>query len=444
MLMSMSKPFALAIALLAAAASAVVAADRPPNIVLIMADDIGYECFGCYGSQQYQTPHIDRMAREGIRFTHAYSQPLCTPSRVKLMTGLSNVRNYVAFSVLDPGQRTFGHLLQDAGYRTAVIGKWQLLGAEQYAKQFRGKGVWPQQAGFDQHCLWQVDRLGERYWSPLLTVDGQLKQFPKDDYGPKVVTDYGIEFMEQNRDRPFFLYYPMILVHNPFEPTPDSANKERQGRQAQQRNFADMVAYMDKLVGRLVEKTEQLGIAEQTLFLFVGDNGTNSKITSVLDGRSIQGGKGQMTDAGTRVSLIGYWPGTIPRDQITDTLVDFSDFLPTLMEAAGKSAPQGLDGHSFLPQLKGQTTSGREWIYMYYCPRPERSKPVRFVRDQRWKLYGDGRFFDVQNDPLEKKPLKEAPSDAAAAKQKLAKALEKMPAEGEMLLQLSDEPTPES
>ncbi len=117
--------------------------DPRPDIILIMADDVGYECFGCYGSRQYRTPAIDRLARRGMKFNHCYSQPLCTPSRVKIMTGLSNVRNYSAFSVLNNDQRTIGHYFGDAGYRTLVAGKWQLLGAEHYAERFRQKGTWP-------------------------------------------------------------------------------------------------------------------------------------------------------------------------------------------------------------------------------------------------------------------------------------------------------------
>ena len=164
-------------ALLVLLRHSVSAPTERPNVILIMADDVGYECFGCYGSRQYQTPNIDRLAREGMRFTHCYSQPLCTPSRVKLMTGLSNVRNYSAFSVLNPDQRTIGHHMQAAGYRTFIAGKWQLLGAEQYAKQFRKKGTWPRDAGFDEFCLWQVDKLGSRYWGPLLNINGENRQF---------------------------------------------------------------------------------------------------------------------------------------------------------------------------------------------------------------------------------------------------------------------------
>lgn len=425
----------LVVAALGCFAGAINAAETvKPNVILIMADDIGYECFGAYGSEQYRTPHLDRMAREGIRFNHCYSQPLCTPSRVKLMTGVSNARNYSAFSILNRDLRGIGHYMQAAGYKTAVAGKWQLLGAEQYSARFRLKGTWPAEAGFDRYCLWQVDKLGSRYWNPLLNVDGENRQYGPDAYGPDVVSNYLMDFMTENRDRPFFVYYPMILVHSPFEPTPDSASRDAKDPQ---KNFEDMVAYMDKIIGRIVDRTRDLGIAERTLILFVGDNGTNKDIRSRLGDRTIQGGKGETTDGGTHVPLIGYWPGTIPAGQVSNDLVDFSDLLPTVAQAAGAQIDAPLDGRSFLPQLKGEKGNPREWIYIFACPRPERQKPVRFVRDQRWKLYGDGRFYDVAADPLEKSPIADpsAHPTASEAFQKLTVALQQMPAQGERLLQ---------
>ena len=413
----------------------VSAADRP-HVILIMADDVGYECFGCYGSRQYQTPNIDRLAEKGMRFTHCYSQPLCTPTRIKLMTGLSNARNYSGFSILNSDQKTIGHYLQEAGYQTFVGGKWQLLGAEQYSEQFRKKGTWPKEAGFDHHCLWQVDQLGSRYWGPLLTIDGETRLSPREDYGPDLVATSITRFLEEhhNDEKPMFVYYPMILVHNPFEPTPDSKNRNRRNAQ---KNFEDMVAYMDKLVGRIVKKTEDLGIADNTLILFTADNGTNKKITSTFNGKPYRGGKGMTTDAGTREPLIAYWPGKIPAGKVNENLVDASDFLPTTLEAVGGKIPEGLDGRSFFAQLKGEQGTPREWMYCYYNPRPERSRPVRFVRDVRYKLYGDGRFYDVESDPLEQEPLKELDAQAEAAKQKLTKALASMPAEGQQLLKFS-------
>jgi arylsulfatase A len=405
-------------------------ASAKPNIILIMADDVGYECFGCYGSKQYKTPNIDRMASRGMRFEHCYAQPLCTPSRVKIMTGLSNARNYAAFSILKRGQRTFGQLLSEAGYKTFIGGKWQLLGAEHYSMQFRGKGSWPSATGFDRSCLWQVDRLGGRFWNPLLFIDGQNRQFREDDYGPDIVTDQILEFMEANRDGPFLVYYPMILVHNPFLPTPHSESRTSKDKQ---RNFEDMVAHMDRIVGRIVKQTEKLDISSDTLILFTGDNGTNKAIKSKLGDRVIVGGKGNTTDAGTRVPLVAIQPGTVPAGVVSRNLIDFSDFLPTFQELAGAPIPEGLDGRSFAPQLRGQPGNPRAWMYCYYNPRPERTMPARFVRDQRWKLYGDGRFYDVANDPLEETPI----TKRNDAWHRLSEALASMPVEGKSLLQFT-------
>lgn len=426
------RPTALAVVLVLMTATASVSAEKP-NIILIMADDVGYECFGCYGSRQYQTPNIDDLARRGMRFEHCYSQPLCTPSRVKIMTGRYNARNYSAFSVLNRDQRTIGQYLSEAGYKTAVAGKWQLLGAEHYPERFRYKGTWPGDAGFEHACLWQVDRLGSRFWKPLLYVDGANRHFGEDQYGPDVVTRYITDFIEAHRNGPFFIYYPMILVHSPFVPTPHSASRESKDRQ---RNFEDMVSYMDHLVGRIARKVEQSGIAERTLILFTSDNGTHKIIHSELSGRDVQGGKGTTTDAGTRVPLVAYWPGVVPQGRVNDDLIDFTDFLPTLLEAAGAETPTDVDGRSFLSQLRGEQGNPREWIYCYYCPRPERTPPVRFVRDRRWKLYGDGRLFDVAKDPAEENDLDRGSKDeqAAAARRKLTAALNSLPAEGQTLL----------
>jgi len=406
---------------------------RRPNVILIVADDVGYECFGCYGSRQYKTPHIDRLAGQGLRFRHCYSQPLCTPSRVKLMTGLSNVRNYAAFSVLNRDQKTIGQYMKGGGYRTAVAGKWQLLGAQHYKPRFRGKGTWPEKTGFDEICLWQVDRLGSRFWKPLLYINGTNRTFGPDDYGPDIVTKSVTDFIEANKDRSFFAYMPLIQVHSPFLPTPRSGSRKSKNRQ---RNFEDMVAYMDEQVGRVVSKVDELGLSERTLILFTGDNGTHRTIRSQLNGREIRGGKGRMTDAGTRVPLVVRWPGTVAPGQVTDTLVDFSDFLPTALDVAGLPVPTGLDGRSFAGLLAGEEGyRPRDWIHIYYCPRPEKTKPQRFVRDQRFKLYGDGRFIDVAADVTEQNPLADPSTGAAsAAYTKLKRALASMPAEGQSLL----------
>ena len=408
-----------------------------PNIILIMADDIGHECFGCYGSQQYSTPRIDQMAKNGLRFTNCFSQPLCTPSRIKLMTGQSNVRNYSAFSVLNSDQKTIGQHFHDAGYETLIAGKWQLLGAEHYSKQFRMKGSWPRKTGFDHVCLWQVDRLGQRFWSPLLYVDGENQQFSQNDYGPDIACEFITDFIRKDHEKPFLIYYPMILVHNPFDPTPDSESRSSRNKQ---RNFEDMVAYMDKIVGRIIDATVDRDIEDETLIIFTGDNGTNRAITSEFRGGSIQGGKGLTNDRGTRVPLVALWPGTSPAGRVCHDLVDFSDFLPTALEAAAAPAPKETDGVSFLPQLHGQKGSPREWVHCYYNPRPERTEPRQFVRDKRWKLYANGEFFDVQSDVEEKKSLAAGSLTAQqkTAYNKLKNALDSFPDTGQMLLKYSE------
>jgi arylsulfatase A-like enzyme len=408
------------------------------NVIVIMADDIGYECYGAYGGTSYKTPVLDRMAKEGMRFDHAYSNPVCTPSRVKIMTGLSNVRNYAAFGILRKSEKTIGHMMKDAGYRTAIAGKWQLLGTEHYPEETRYKGSRPEKTGFERHCLWQVDKGGARYWGPAIATDGEFKRFPEDVYGPDVYSQFLMDRMEEYKDEPFFLYYPMTLPHwghdatkeepRQFIPTPDSADRNNEN---QQENFADMVAYMDTVIGRIVDKTVELGIAERTLILVTGDNGTFRAIKSNMGDKVVVGGKGSTTDAGTHVALIGYQPGTVPAGSVSKTLVEFSDFVPTVAEATGVAPLSPTDGQSFLSQLHGETGTPRESIFVYYWTNPGNGKPQRFARDERWKLYGNGRLFDVENDVLEQHPVKGPESEAI--RKKLQAVLDRMPSEGQTL-----------
>jgi arylsulfatase A-like enzyme len=400
---------------------------KKPNIILIMADDIGYECFGCYGSASYKTPVLDGLAKEGMRFEHCYSQPLCTPSRIKIMTGQYNFRNYTNFGILDPKQKTFGHMLQGRGYATCVVGKWQLYGSVDQSAKVRGKGSLPDQAGFDEHCLWQVKSRGSRYKDPIVVQNGRNLTGLEGKYGPDVYTDYAIDFIERHRTKPFFLYFPMAIVHNPFVPTPDSEGWENTKHKNDNKYFADMVTYMDKIVGRIVNKVDDLGLRENTLVIFTGDNGTNRNIKSKMtNGQVIQGDKGNTTDAGTRVPLIARWPGEVPAGRVCDDLVEFSDFVPTFAELTGASPPDGmiLDGQSFLSQLRGKKGKPRKWIFCHYDPKwLGRKEAVRFVRDKRWKFYDNGDLFDVPADTLEQNPN---PSglEAAAARKRLQAILD--------------------
>lgn len=381
----------------------------PPNVVLIFADDVGVEAFGCYGGTSYATPHLDALAAGGMRFTHCYSQPLCTPSRVKLMTGRSNLRNYVHFSILDPGERTFAHMARDAGYATAVAGKWQLLGSENYG-EWTGRGSTPSDAGFDRWCLWQVEKLGSRYWTPTLDVDGELLGKIEGVYGPDLHCAYLLNFIAEQAGAPFFAYFPMSLVHDPFVPTPHSEPSPEGEKPTKAQNFADMVEYMDTVVGRILTGLDELGLRENTLVLFLSDNGTSKTRRSMMGERVVRGGKADPTDAGTHVPFIASWPGRIEPGVVCEDLVDLSDFLPTLAGVMGAEVPEEpvIDGRSFLPQLLGEPGEPREWVTIYSNPRPEdpgRNPRVFFARDARYKLYDDGRFYDCDADPGELRAL---------------------------------------
>lgn len=397
-----------------------LAQESRPNIVLIMVDDFGYECVTANGGQSYQTPNIDRLAASGIRFENCHVQPLCTPTRVQLMTGLYNVRNYFNFGTLPRSETTFGHLLRAAGYATGICGKWQ-LGREADA---------PQHFGFEEALLWQHTRRPPRYANPGLERDSVAEDFSNGEYGPQLINDFALDFISRHREQPFFLYYPMILTHDPFQPTPDSPDWEPTaiGEKVNKdvKHFADMTAFMDKMVGRLDERLAELGIRDNTLLLFLGDNGTHRTVTSRFQGRKYIGGKGSTTANGTHVPLVASWPKMIKGGRVDASLISSTDFLPTLCAAAGVDAPSQVDGISFLPQLLGQPGPTRSWLYTWYSPRQRADLTVQeYAFDEHYKLYRDGRLFDLQADAGEKHDLSgNALTDRqAAAKQKLQAVL---------------------
>lgn len=317
---------------------------KQPNIVLILADDMGFECLSANGCAGYKTPSLDKLAAQGVRFEHAFANPKCTQSRVKLMTGLYNLRNYKRFAKLERNQTTFAHYLKNAGYKTAVAGKWQL-----------GKEIdSPQHFGFESSWLWQHTRPrlrgntehDTRYPNPQLEFNGKAVNFTEGEYGPDVLVNQLTGFIERNQEQPFLLYYPMLLPHWPFDATPDSADwnekslgsmtkKGPGGVKEQTAHFQDMVQYADKMVGRIVDKLEELNLRENTLIIFVGDNGTDTPIVTQCPDKLVKGAKGTLTDAGTRVPLIINWPGVIEPKVNNTRLVELSDILPTLLDFTG-------------------------------------------------------------------------------------------------------------
>ena len=400
------------IALVVGAMSSAVAAERP-NILLIMADDLGIDGLGCYGAESYRTPRLDALAKEGVRFTHAYSQPLCTPTRVQIMTGKYNQRNWLYFGILDPRERTFGHLMQDAGYRTCIAGKWQLYSYDPpdfpNAERRRSTGMKMADAGFHEWSVfhaWQTEDKGSRYANPSFDRNGELIGPKEGEYGPDTSVEFLLDFMKRNREEPIFAYFAMALPHWPMVPTPDSEAWQDPERRLEESTdfFPDMVHYMDKVVGRLVDGLDALDLREKTLVLFYSDNGTDKRITSRFRGEDIVGGKASPLQTGIRVPLIASWPGTIEAGQVRGDLIDASDFLPTLADLAGARTPENwfTDGVSFLPALRGQEGGARKTAFFWYDPRPgwdkERYTRQIFALDHHYKLFSDGRLFDIRGE----------------------------------------------
>ena len=308
---------------------------KQPNIVLIMSDDLGYEVIGANGGSSYKTPSIDSMAQQGMRFENAHVMPLCTPTRLSLMTGKYNFRNYIGFGLISPNEVTFGHLLTDAGYNTCISGKWQLYSynpPDQHPEE-RSSGQKIEDAGFDEFCVWHphhTEEKGSRYKNPVIYENGEFRTDTKDKYGEDIFCDYIIDFLDRKKDdeKPFFVYWPMAATHKPHEPTPDRpewnsfdppsnrsigaktwAELEDGSWEDDPKFYRDMVEYHDKVIGRLLSYLENQGLQEDTLVVYLGDNGSPADVCSMMHQHNeICGGKGKTSDRGTHVPLICLMP----------------------------------------------------------------------------------------------------------------------------------------
>ncbi|MFP6611613.1 MAG: sulfatase-like hydrolase/transferase [Pirellulales bacterium] len=405
------------------------AEDGKPNILFIFADDVGQEVLECYGGQSYRTPHLNELARTGMKFNHAYSMPVCHPSRLALMSGKYPFRHgRVTWGDYPKTEEphTFSRYLQRAGYATAIAGKWQLC----LLKDDPGH---PRRLGFDQWDLFGWHE-GPRFYQPMIYRNGKVRQDTLGHYGPDLYARSLIEFMKANRDRPFLAYYSMAVAH---EVTDDLEKPVPHGPFDRYDNYAEMVAEMDRAVGRLVAALNALKLRQKTLILFVADNGTPPEIiiraegkklikvpvVSRRNGRDVPGGKKQLNNAGTNVPMIANWPGNVRPGQVVNDLVDFSDLLPTFLDLAGAPLPAGreLDGVSFADRLRGLGASPRSFAYCEEAvlPKPGGVEPdgassgLKWVRTQDWKLYNDGRLFHMAKDPLEKRPLAAKQDDTA-------------------------------
>jgi arylsulfatase A len=385
-----------------------------PNIIFILTDDVGLPNISCFGADDYKTPHIDALARSGTRFEHCYSTPLCGPSRAEILTGRYPFRTGMTSNqtgaVLKPANEIMmPTVLKAAGYVTAHVGKWGQLPDQ--------PGDW----GLDDYLRFQGNGKYWREQATSYTVNGKQVELPEGKYLPDAMHDYLVEFITRHRDRPFYAYYPMSHIHGPILQTPDS----KPGSD----HYADNIAYMDKLVGKLIAELERLKLRQNTLVVFVGDNGTaGGHANATVKGRRLSGQKASMLEGGSLVPLIASWPGVTPAGKVCQDLIDFSDFFPTFAELAGARLPQDvtIDGHSFAGQLKGRQGAPREWIYVELDGK-------WYARTARWKLNQAGELFDMSEAPFVEKavPATMADAEAMAARTRLQAVLDQLnPAAG--------------
>ncbi len=362
-----------------------------PNIIFILADDLGIDGVSAYGSDKRKTPSIDRLAASGTRFETCYAAPLCGPSRCLLMTGRYAFRTGgLANNSWRPGgpgaqsgkEQPVARLLKEAGYTTGMAGKWRQVGET------------PRDWGFEEYTT--DPTASGWFWQTKHQQNGREVTMPAGTYAPDVIQNFTLDFIRRHRDQPFFFYYSMHLVHAPILRTPDSAA----GTKAEPARYDENIAYMDKQVGALMAELEKLGLREKTLVIFAGDNGTAAGRPVPIGGRLVNGHKASMLEGGSRVPLIASWPGTTPAGKVSKDIVSFADPHATFLELAGAKAPAGIkfDGRSLAPQLRGEKGTPREWAYVQLGAK-------WFVREPGWKMNESGELFDMADAPFVEKPV---------------------------------------
>jgi len=425
------------------------AADKSPNIILILADDLGRETLGAYGGSSYKTPNLDKLATDGLRFDVCYATPLCSPTRVELLSGRYNFRNYTEWGAFDfENERTIAQVVGEAGYDTAVVGKWHLGGWEE-----RPFGV--KRAGFDRYATFNYPEVlaqhktvgGNVFWNTLTWTDGE-RYHTGDNYTPAYYRDYAVKFIQAHAKEgaaPYFLYYPLALAHRPFVVTEETGDASQQGQKSVE-HFPPMVAYIDRIVGEIRQAVEDSGQAENTLILFSADNGTDDvneakTLRSEFMGQMVPGGKYLPSELGANVPLLAWWPGTIEPGRTYGKPIDFTDMLPTFRELSGSDLDAPSDGHSFVPVLKGEGDSPRKYAYTwgifehsskkYKTPIEYQDELLHILRDDRWKYYSDGRLIDTKEDFLEENPVPE--NQRPEIRDRMRRELEKLRGSGERL-----------
>ena len=386
-----------------------------PNIVFILVDDAGIGDFSAYGCRYGVTPNIDRLAAEGMKFNKAYSgSALCSPSRCSLMTGLHSGHAYIRDNWMNLGKLlpmasdtvTVARLLHDAGYVTGGFGKWGLGNP--------GTTGVPEKQGFDEFFGYYNQGHAHNYYTDHLLRNGTNVPIKQDgthtweNYSATRITDETLKFIETNKGKPFFCYATWTLPHLDFV-IPSNAPYSDKPWPETVKNYAAMIALIDKDVGLVMQKIKELGIDDKTLVIFSSDNGANQEFIELLGSTGgLRGGKDLLYEGGIRTPFIARWPGKIPPGSSSDQLTSFPDFLPTACEVAGVPIPSRLDGISMLPtllgkeQLKSHDRLYFELYFDHYDPFFQQA-----VIWNGWKGYRHGitnpmELYNLKSDPTEK------------------------------------------
>lgn len=406
-------------------------AKRQPNIIFILADDLGWAELGCYGNTFNETPNLDKLASEGMRFTQAYAAaPVCSPYRAALMTGQYPVRTGITDYLrpddpkhLSTNYATLPRMLKSAGYTTGLVGKWHLTGYANHG----AKEVGPAEHGFDEVMVSENRGIANgSYFFPYHFNREIRQRLPGREY----LVDRGnleaVEFIERHKDKPFFLYLSHYAVHTRLNGKPELVAKYEakpnagKGAQAPRNNphLAAQLESVDQGVGMIRDKLHELGLSDNTIIIFTGDNGGEDKVTS---NAPLRAGKSTLYEGGIRAPLIVYWPGVAKPGRICHTPVCNVDFYPTLAQAAGvrPTPTQAADGVSLMPLLKDpEAHLDRDTFYWHYPldkPHFLGGRSAGAIRKGNWKLIeffntGETELYDLAKDPSEQHNLvKEEP-----------------------------------
>jgi arylsulfatase A-like enzyme len=421
------------------------AADHPPNIVFILADDLGYGALGCYGQQKVQTPNLDRLAAQGIRLTDAYAGcHLCQPSRCVLLTGMHTGHSAIRANNLDqlllPEDITIGEVLKSAGYVTGCFGKW--------GQGFEGTTGHANAQGFDEF-FGQLTQVHAHFYYPYWLWKNQ-ERYPlagneggkRGEYVPDIVQSEALKFIRANRDRPFFAYVSSIIPHVELVVPGDSEAPYRGkfpqrpildprpgyiGSQDGFTTYAGMVSRLDRHVGEILNVLDELGIADNTVVVFTSDNGgQNGGVdlgwTAMTDyfrnNGPFRGYKGSFYEGGMRVPFLIRWPEKIQPGTVSSFPCAFYDVLPTLAEIGGTTAPSGIDGVSLVPTLTGEGAQAEHKAL--YWEHPVRGGIGRAARQGPWKLVQNGpqaavELYDLKADIGEKNNVAAEHADLVAS-----------------------------